>query len=145
VSGQQTAFDFAPAVAPLKASDFRPPQCCERPAVSSLDHTVFHVDRTTEERVNRVCLKCGAHWYGPPEAVKQYTRAEWDSLMESALREDVEIAQPRYAAYCIENGRTPAEQLAHDEVEYPGGKMAGFLVWSMQNAADEQRRGKAQP
>lgn len=38
--------------------------------------------------------------------------------------------QPRYAAYCIENGRTPAEQLAHDEKEYPGGKMAGFLVWS---------------
>jgi hypothetical protein len=133
VSDQQIAFDFAPVVAPLKASGFRPPQCCERPAVSSLDHTVSHVDRTVEERVNRICLMCGAHWYGPPEAVKQYTRAEWDELMESALREDVEIAQPRYAAYCAANGRTPAEQLAHDEAEYPGGKMAGFLVWSSQN------------
>jgi len=80
VSDQQIAFDFAPVVAPLKASGFRPPQ-----------------------------------------------------LMESALREDVEIAQPRYAAYCAANGRTPAEQLAHDEAEYPGGKMAGFLVWSSQN------------
>ena len=55
------------------------------------------------------------------------------ALMESALREDVEIAQPRYAAYCAANGRTPAEQLAHDEAEYHGGKMAGFLVWSSQN------------
>jgi hypothetical protein len=53
--------------------------------------------------------------------------------LKSALREDVEIAQPRYAAYCAANGRTPAEQLAHDEAEYPGGKMAGFLVWSSQN------------
>ncbi len=26
-----------------------------------------------------------------------------------------------------------AEQLADDEAEYPGGKMAGFLVWSSQN------------
>ena len=93
MSDQQTAFDFAPVAALLKASDFRPPQCCERPAVSSLDHTVFHADRTTEERVNRICLVCRTHWYGPPEAVKQYTRAEWDELMESALREDVKAAK----------------------------------------------------
>ena len=49
---------------------------------------------------------------------------------ELALCGSVERIQPRYAAYCIENGRTPVEQLAHDEKEYPGGKMAGFLIWS---------------
>lgn len=137
MSDHQAVFNFAPMDARVKASDFRPPRCCERPAVSSLDHTVHHADRTTEERVNRICLACRAHWYGPPEAVKQYTRTEWDKLMESAMREDVEVAQPRYAAYCSANGRTPAEQLAHDEDEYPGGKMAGFLAWSSQNNRSE--------
>lgn len=123
----QTELPFS---SPIKASDFRAPKCCAFQAVASLDHTVFHTDKTTEDRVNRICLKCGAHWYGPPSNVRMYTRAEWDELMASAMREDVEIAQPRYAEYCIENGRTPSEQLAHDGKEYPGGKMAGFLAWS---------------
>jgi hypothetical protein len=36
---------------------------------------------------------------------------------------------PRYVAYALENGRTPAEQLAHDKAQYPGACMVLFLVW----------------
>lgn len=30
---------------------------------------------------NRMCLKCGQHWYGPIDAIKEYTRAEWDDYV----------------------------------------------------------------
>lgn len=36
---------------------------------------------------------------------------------------------PRYRAYTEASGRTPEEQLEHDTEEYPGGCMAGFLIW----------------
>lgn len=36
---------------------------------------------------------------------------------------------PRYLAYCVAHGRTPEEMLAHDAERFPGGKMAGFIVW----------------
>lgn len=36
---------------------------------------------------------------------------------------------PRYVAYAASHGRTPAQQLTQDDLEYPGGKMAGFLCW----------------
>ncbi len=37
---------------------------------------------------------------------------------------------PYFAAYAAEHGRTPEEQLAHDRVEFPGGCMCGFILWS---------------
>ncbi len=38
---------------------------------------------------------------------------------------------PRYLAYCRSRGESdPEEQLAKDEVAYPGGCMVGFLCWS---------------
>jgi hypothetical protein len=38
--------------------------------------------------------------------------------------------QPRYVAYCIEHGATNAdEMLARDRITYPGGCMAGYIVW----------------
>lgn len=37
--------------------------------------------------------------------------------------------QPRYVAYCLAHGRTPAAMLEHDRAAWPGGCMAGFIVW----------------
>lgn len=37
---------------------------------------------------------------------------------------------PRYVAYCKSQGRTPDDQLKHDEEKYPGGSMTGFILWT---------------
>ncbi len=34
-----------------------------------------------------------------------------------------------YLAYCASHGRTPEAQIAFDDVEWPGGKMCGYLLW----------------
>jgi hypothetical protein len=36
---------------------------------------------------------------------------------------------PRYVAYAKFHGRSARAQLAHDEQQYPGGKMCGFICW----------------
>ena len=63
-------------------------------------------------------------------------------------RDKILAKLPRMSAACLRaNGLTqpPAVDMSHDphdvtpakatlhEAEYPGGKMAGFLVWSSQN------------
>jgi cytochrome c5 len=37
-----------------------------------------------ERVVNRVCLRCRMHWHGVDGAVREYTRAEWDRVLEEA-------------------------------------------------------------
>lgn len=37
--------------------------------------------------------------------------------------------QPRYLAYAKAHNMTPEAMLTHDEKEYPGGKMCGFILW----------------
>lgn len=37
---------------------------------------------------------------------------------------------PRYVAYAVAHGqRNPEQMLADDWVTYPGGCMAGFMIW----------------
>lgn len=37
--------------------------------------------------------------------------------------------QSRYVAYARAHGRAPSEMLAHDRAEFPGGAMAGYVIW----------------
>lgn len=42
---------------------------------------------------------------------------------------------PRYLAYCAATGGlSPDDTLARDRQRYPGGCMAGFIIWSSQQA-----------
>lgn len=36
---------------------------------------------------------------------------------------------PRYVAYAVAHGRSPEDMLAHDRSAWPGGVMAGFMLW----------------
>lgn len=42
------------------------------------------------------------------------------------------IFHPRYLAYCFAHGKKPAHMLRHDAEVYPGGRMAGYVVWISQ-------------
>jgi hypothetical protein len=37
--------------------------------------------------------------------------------------------QPRYAAYCVKNGKNPDEMLEADRKRWPGGVMCGYILW----------------
>ncbi len=39
------------------------------------------------------------------------------------------LYQPRYLAYCRAHGLSPNEMMAHDLERFPGGLMAGFVLW----------------
>ena len=51
---------------------------CEHRDIANMDHTIgFEPDRRA--MVNRMCRKCGQHWYGDAGvAVVEFTRALWD-------------------------------------------------------------------
>jgi len=36
---------------------------------------------------------------------------------------------PRYVAYATAHGKSPAEMMAADDIEWPGGCMTGFILW----------------
>ncbi len=64
--------------------------CCARPSIQPMDYK-FPIFANPDEQVtkiNRICLRCFAHWFGVDGDVKQYTRKEWDELMEHAFDAD---------------------------------------------------------
>lgn len=66
---------------------------CRRSAVANMDHMKGSDPADLVPTVNRLCMTCYQHWYGPRGEVKEYTRAEWDALMATAFNED--LAQAR--------------------------------------------------
>ncbi len=51
---------------------------CEHPSMVTMDHGGGPFGEKVQT-ANRMCLKCGQHWYGPMDAIKEYTRAQWDA------------------------------------------------------------------
>lgn len=47
-----------------------------------------------------------------------------------SLTSEVEGWNPRYAVYASAHGLDPGAMLARDCLEYPGGKMCGFILWT---------------
>ena len=62
--------------------------CCNRPSIANFDHTKNYFGEYPDVKiVNRVCVRCYRHWYGPEGEVKEFSRAEWDKLInESGLK-----------------------------------------------------------
>lgn len=80
---------------------FTQPPCCKRPSIANMDHVRgFEPDRVP--MVNRCCLTCFAHWYGPSGGeIRQYTRAEWDqSVKDGWLRDAEECRRWRETLAC---------------------------------------------
>jgi len=53
---------------------------------------------------------------------------------------------PRYVAYAASYGRTPEAQMEVDRIEWPGGRLAGFLTWNSEQLliwAEETGQRKA--
>lgn len=72
--------------------------CCVNPAISILDYMwPLFTDKgdIRELRINRVCTRCYAHWAGPVDSVKQFTKAEWSKYIDDAF--EINTAQWRSA------------------------------------------------
>lgn len=55
--------------------------CCAKNNVVSMDHMAGDIG-TQHPVVNRMCVNCGAHWYGDDGAnVVQIPRKTWDHWM----------------------------------------------------------------
>lgn len=56
--------------------------CCAKPEMSALSHKKHVISESGWYEAipitNKICLKCGSHWYGEGEG-RFYTKKEWDS------------------------------------------------------------------
>lgn len=66
---------------------------CRKPNICNMDHPKGSTPGELEKYVNRICVTCYRHWYGPVGAVKEYSRADWDALMATAFDDDLETAR----------------------------------------------------
>ena len=61
---------------------------CERPSIVTMDYDKATPSKkgpyVLARRINRVCTRCWAHWFGAPGKVKRFTKAEWDEWVEAA-------------------------------------------------------------
>lgn len=62
-------------------STFATPTCCARQSVSVMDHIAGQRE-DTRLIVNRMCVRCGTHWYGNDGVnVVELPRVVWDRWM----------------------------------------------------------------
>lgn len=60
---------------------------CAHKGIANMDH-VLGYEPNLRPMVNRMCMKCGQHWYGNAGvAVVEFTRAAWDRWIAGALDE----------------------------------------------------------
>ena len=45
------------------------------------------------------------------------------------MKADLPKWNPHFVAYAKKHGRTPEAQMEHDQKEFPGGCMCGFILW----------------
>lgn len=53
--------------------------CCKKPEIFNSDYKDGDWRGNVRVVENRVCRNCGRHWWDG----KEYTRKEWDALMEA--------------------------------------------------------------
>ena len=63
--------------------------CCNRPSIQTMDYLWPIFGDEQENRINRVCMNCFAHWAGAEDDITQYTKNEWDALISTAFREEI--------------------------------------------------------
>ena len=63
--------------------------CCARPSFHTARYKwpMFVRDGEPQvEKINRICLNCYTHWAGTAGEEIQYTRKEWDALLEETMK-----------------------------------------------------------
>ena len=55
-------------------------ECCKAPRIENMD--------SKDGVVNRVCLRCETHWYGPEGSVRGFTKRAWDSYLAGAFNSE---------------------------------------------------------
>ena len=75
-------------------------KCCNRPSIHTMDYLwpLFPSDGEQKvTKINRVCTNCFAHWFGVEGEVKQYTRAEWDVMLNESFEQDTQKQRELFA------------------------------------------------
>lgn len=68
-------------------SPFKPDPCCRWQRVANTDFTRWNGDQG-QRIVNRCCLHCYTHWYGPEGEVRKFSSKNWDAWISGSLCED---------------------------------------------------------
>ena len=70
-----------------RLAEFVTPNCCTRPKTVSFDFRM-----RGQIWANRHCRRCQMHWYGPPNNVKTFTKAEWDKWASLPDNDESDLA-----------------------------------------------------
>jgi hypothetical protein len=59
--------------------------CCQNPNITTPHAEIYAINDAGRYEaipfINRLCLNCLTHWYGPPDALVTYSRREWDAYV----------------------------------------------------------------